>query len=387
MAKLRIYLDYNATAPLRAEAARAVSEALAAGGNASSVHAEGRAARAVIEKARRQLAQFIGCSETQITFTSGGTEANVLALTPSLHKAGEAARVTRLLVSAIEHPSVLAGHRFPADRIEAIPVLESGRVDVDWLKKRLSVLGEEETVLVSVMLANNETGIIQPVGEIVDLVHGFGGFVHSDAVQAAGKLPVDFVRLGVDMMSVSAHKIGGPQGVGALIAADGLVLGEPVLRGGGQEGGHRAGTENLAGIAGFGAAAEAAAELADRVRIEGLRDELESGICRIAPGTAIIGRNTERLGNTACFCPPGGSAETLVIAFDLAGVAVSSGSACSSGKVSESHVLAAMGLAPEMTGAAVRASLGWQTSKADIGRFLEVWADIWARVGIQASAA
>jgi len=388
MAKTRIYLDYNATAPLRPEAARAVSDALRVTGNASSVHAEGRAARALIEKARGQVAGLVGAGEAQVMFTSGGTEANNLALGPGLHRSGEAAGLKRLFVSAIEHPSVLSGHRFAADRVETVPVLASGRVDLDWLKARLSALPGDETFLVSVMLANNETGIIQPLAEIVEMVHAFGGFVHSDAVQAAGKMPLEFAGLGVDLMSLSAHKIGGPQGAGALILADGLVLGGGMVRGGGQEGGRRGGTENLSGIAGFGAAAEAAAEgLADMARVATLRNELEAGVCGAAPGTAVIGRDAERLANTLCFSPPGCAAETLVIAFDLAGVAISSGSACSSGKVAPSHVLKAMGVAADRAGAAVRVSLGWKTQDAEVGRFLEIWSDIWARAGVRASAA
>jgi cysteine desulfurase len=388
MAKSRIYFDYNATAPLRPEAARAVKHVLGLTGNASSVHAEGRAARAVIEQARAQVAALVGAGEAEVIFTSGGTEANNLALGPGLHRSGEPGRLSHLFVSAIEHPSVLSGHRFADDAFEVIPVLPSGVIDLDWLKSRLEALPQDETFLVSVMLANNETGVIQPIAEIAEMVHAFGGLVHSDAVQAAGKMAIDLRALGIDLMSLSAHKIGGQQGAGALIAARGVVIGEGMLRGGGQEGGRRAGTENLTGIAGFGAAAEAAAEgIADMARVGRLRDEVETGLCRIAPTTAIIGRESARLANTLCFCAPASSAETLVIAFDLAGVAVSSGSACSSGKVSPSHVLHAMGIAEDKAKAAVRVSLGWKTDAAEVGRFLEIWADIWSRLGLQASAA
>lgn len=388
MAKSRIYFDYNATAPLRPEAERAVAEALRVTGNASSVHSEGRAARALVEKARLKVAALVGAGEAQVTFVSGGTEANNLALRPGLHRSGQAGRISRLLVSAIEHPSVLSGHGFPADRVETVPVLPSGVIDLEGLKARLEALPEDETVLVSVMLANNETGIIQPLSEIAEMVHGFGGFVHSDAVQAAGKIDIDLGRLGVDLMSLSAHKLGGPQGAGALVVAEGVVLGGALVRGGGQEGGRRGGTENLAGIAGFGAAAEAAANgLSEMGRLAELREELEAGIGRAAPGTVVIGREAPRLPNTLCFCPPGGAAETLVIAFDLAGVAVSSGSACSSGRVSASHVLQAMGIGADRAKAAVRVSLGWRTGAAEIGRFLEIWSDIWGRAGARASAA
>lgn len=381
-------MDFNATAPLRPEARHAVADALGVTGNASSVHAEGRSARAIIENARAQVAGLVGAGEAEVVFTCGGTEANNLALRPELHRSGETGRLSRLFVSAIEHPSVLSGHRFADEAVEVIPVLASGVVDLKWMKARLQALPEDETFLVSVMLANNETGVVQPIAEIAEMVHALGGFLHCDAVQAAGKMEIDLGRLGVDLMSLSAHKIGGPQGAGALIVAEGVVIGDGLIRGGGQEGGRRGGTENVSGIAGFGAAADAAVGgLSDMARLGRLRDEIEAGVCRIAPATAIIGREAERLANTLCFCAPGSSAETLVIAFDLVGVAVSSGSACSSGKVSSSHVLQAMGVAKDKAKAAVRVSLGWNTEAAEVGRFLEVWADIWSRLGVQASAA
>lgn len=386
MGKTRIFLDYNATAPLRPEARAALIAACDTGGNASSVHEQGRAARALIDHARRDVARFAGAAGATVVFTSGGTEANNLALTPELHRSGEARRPTRLLVSAVEHPSVLHGHRFPADRVTPIPVLATGVVDLAALAAMLDGLGEGEVPLVALMLANNETGVIQPVAEAARLVRAFGGFVQCDAVQAAGKLALDFHGLDVDLMTLSAHKIGGPQGVGALIAAADIQLGTPLIRGGGQEGGRRAGTENLPGIAGFAAAARAAGDgLEDMTRIRRLRDRLEAGIEAAVPGAAIIGREAERLANTVCFGAPGMEVETLVIAFDLAGIAVSSGSACSSGKVGPSHVLQAMGRGGEGVRGAVRVSLGRDSDEEDVVRFLEVWSEVSSRA--RASAA
>lgn len=391
-AKARIYFDYNATVPLRAESAHAVAQALELCGNASSVHSEGRAARALIEQARREVAALAGAGGGEVTFTSGGTEANNLALAPGVHRLSPAGktprRATHLLVSAIEHPSVLEGHRFAADRVRIIPVRESGVVDLAALKALLEALGPEDCALVSVMLANNETGIIQPVREIAALVHEFGGFVHSDAIQGAGKLKVDLAELGADLVTLSAHKIGGPQGVGALVSAPGIVLGDKLMRGGGQEGGRRAGTENLPGIAGFGAAAKAAAAgLAGMEEIAAWRDRLADGMRKVTPGVEIVGEGEARLPNTLCVLVPGRSAESLVIALDLAGIAVSSGSACSSGKVAPSHVLRAMGRAPEAAASAVRISLGAATREREIVRFVEIWSDISSRGGIRLSAA
>lgn len=386
MGKSRIFLDYNATTPLRPEARNAVLRALGMTGNASSVHAEGRAARALVEQARREVAAFAGAAGATVIFTSGGTEANNLALGPGLHRAGEVARGLHLFVSAIEHPSVLQGHRFPAGSVTLVPARPDGTVDIAALGAMLAALPDGVVPLVALMLANNETGVIQPVREVAGLVHAFGGFVQCDAVQAAGRISLDFHELGVDLMTLSAHKIGGPQGVGALIAAAGIEVGPPLVRGGGQQDGRRAGTENLPGIAGFAAAARAAADgLADMARLAALRDRAEAGILRAAPDAAIIGRESPRLANTLCFAVPGVEAETLVIAFDLAGIAVSSGSACSSGKVGPSHVLQAMGLDGGSARGAVRVSLGRETDETEIGNFIAAWAQISSRV--HASAA
>ena len=362
----RVYLDWNATAPLRAEARAAMLAALDVVGNPSSVHAEGRTARRLVEHAREQVAALVGAAPGNVTFTSGGTEANVSALSPSPRSPGE-----QLLVSAIEHPSVRAGGRFPAT--EEVPVTAQGQVDVAALERRLSQRGGRP--LVSIMLANNETGVVQPVAAAAKAVHAAGGLLHTDAVQAAGKIPCDIGALGADLVSVSAHKLGGPQGIGALIRRDDAVPLEPLVKGGGQERGVRAGTENVAAIAGFGAAAAAAtvALESDGRRMAALRARLEVGLKVISPEVIIFGADVARLPNTSLFAAPGMKAETAVIAFDLEGVAVSSGAACSSGKVAPSHVLAAMGAGAALARGAVRVSLGWSTQEADIDRFLNAW--------------
>jgi cysteine desulfurase len=366
----RIYLDWNATTPLRPEAREAMVAAWELRGNPSSVHAEGRHARRMVEDARARVAGAVGASSRNLVFTSGGTEANALALTPGLRR-GSGVAVQRLLVSAIEHASVLSGGRFPAEAIERVGVTRSGLLDLDHLR---ALLANGAPALVSVMLANNETGAIQPVGEAAEIIHQAGGLLHVDAIQAFGKIPFDINALNADLVTLSAHKIGGPKGVGALILADGVLGFEPSLRGGGQELGRRAGTENVAGIAGFGAAAKAAMSALkhDAARVEELRSQLESGLRR-TPGVIVFSGEIPRVPNTILFTVPGLRAETAVIGFDLAGIAVSSGSACSSGKVQPSHVLEAMGFGSELTQGAVRLSLGWSTSNQDIDRCLEAW--------------
>ncbi|WP_114943652.1 cysteine desulfurase family protein [Microvirga calopogonii] len=368
----RTYLDHNATSPLRPEVAEAVLRALQLPGNASSVHAEGRAARAEIEKAREKVARLVGAKAKSVVFTSGGTEAANLVLTPGFRRLGQTG-ATKLLVGAVEHPCVLNGHRFPADAVDVIPVDDQGILDLVWLKAQLGKAGDER-ILVSVQLANNETGVLQPVAEAARLVHEHGGLIHTDAVQAAGKIPVDIAGLGVDAITLSAHKIGGPKGVGALIlASDQFEIGDKLIRGGGQEKGFRAGTENVAAIAGFGAAAELAqAGLEDEARrLRELRGEAEAQVRRIAPDALVVAFAAERLPNTFAFAIPGLKAETALIAFDLAGVALSSGSACSSGKVKRSHVLDAMGVEPTLAEGVLRVSLGWSTTHEDVIRFAE----------------
>jgi len=363
----RAYLDWNATAPLREEARAAMVAALALTGNASSVHAEGRAARHVIEEAREKVANLVGAKAKDVTFTSGATEANMLALTPALEAAGVKHSCDRLFVSAIEHPSVLSGGRFAADKVAPLPVAGDGVVDLNALR---SALTRAERPLVSVMLANNETGVIQPISDIAQIVHAANGVLHVDAVQGPGRIDCRIAELGADLMSLSAHKLGGPQGAGALIRRGDIQIAEPLIRGGGQERGQRAGTENVAAIAGFGAAAAVAANQADTVRMAALRDRLEAGIMAATPLAVIFGQNAPRLPNTTLFAIPGMKAETAIIAFDLNGIAVSSGSACSSGKVQASHVLAAMGVEPALAQGAVRVSLGWSTTDQDIENLL-----------------
>lgn len=368
----RIYLDHNATSPLRPEAAAAMVRGFELAGNASSVHAEGRIARAEVEKAREAVARLVGAKAKNVIFTSGGTEAANTVLTPSLRRLGQEG-AARLLVGAAEHPCVLNGHRFPDTAIETIPVTPDGIVDLAWLETRLEKLGGER-VLVSVQLANNETGVVNPVAEVARLVHGQGGLVHTDAVQAAGRVPLDILALGVDVLTLSAHKFGGPKGIGAVVlASDQLEIGDRLVRGGGQEKGYRAGTENVAAIAGFGAAAETAlaALAAENARLGALRDEAEAHLRRIAADAVVFGGRAERLPNTFSFAIPGLKAETALIAFDLAGIALSSGSACSSGKVKPSHVLEAMGIDPVLAQGAMRVSLGWTTTNEDVIRFAE----------------
>jgi cysteine desulfurase len=370
----RVYLDWNATAPLRPQAREAMLAALEEVGNPSSVHAEGRAARRLIDDARRRVAALVGAEPGDVVFTSGGTEANALALAPSARTDGP--RV--LLVSAIEHPSVLAGGRFKPDAVIAIPVGADGRADLGALERQLAALEREGRgrALVSLMHANNETGVVQPITAAAAIVHQAGGLLHVDAVQGAGKIPCDIKALGADLLTLSAHKIGGPKGVGALVRrADAPGLSEPLIKGGGQERGARAGTENVAGIAGFGAAAAAAGQDLDgeHRRLTGLRDRLEAGLKAAVAGTMVFGAAAERLPNTTLFAVPGGKAETAVIGLDLDGVAVSSGAACSSGKVAASHVLAAMGVPPALARGAVRVSLGYATQEADVDRLLSAW--------------
>ena len=369
----RLYFDWNATAPLRPEARAAMTAALAVNGNPSSVHAEGRAARHVVENAREQVARLAGAEPRNVTFTSTATEANALGLTPALATAGEKHKRDKLLVSAIEHPSVLNGGRFSgASAVEMLPVTGAGILDLHALR---SALARTERALVSVMLANNETGVIQPIVEIAEIVHGAHGLLHVDAVQAPGRIDCRIGELGADLLTLSSHKLGGPQGAGALIRRGDIHIGEALIKGGGQERGLRAGTENVAAIAGFGAAAAAAlaATQADAARMAELRDMLEIGLKAATPDVVIFGATSPRLPNTALFAVPGMKAETAIIAFDLNGIAVSSGSACSSGKVTASHVLAAMGVEPALARGAIRVSLGPTTSETEIERFLETW--------------
>ncbi len=378
----RVYLDHNATTPLKDEAREAMVEALASFGNPSSVHKEGREARALIESAREKVAGLVGASPEQVIFTSGGSEANALAL------AAQGGTAWHCYLSAIEHPSVLAGGRFYRESTTILPVDEDGVLDLEALARNLAKHQPGGwRPFVSVMTANNETGAIQPIAEAAAIVHAAGGVLHTDAVQTAGRLALDIAALGADMLSLSAHKLGGPKGVGALVLRDGVSV-EPLIRGGGQERRQRAGTENVAGIAGFGAAAAlAVAEIVEAGRVAASRDAMEARACELVPATIVASRNVARLPNTSLLAVPGVKAETLVIGLDLEGFAVSAGSACSSGKVEPSHVLAAMGFSPELSAGAIRASLGIGTSSTDINSFLDAWSGLIARMRKRPEAA
>ncbi|MGH7064599.1 MAG: cysteine desulfurase family protein [Stellaceae bacterium] len=359
------YLDWNATAPLRPEAAAAMIAALADCGNPSSVHRWGRAARAKVEQARAAIAGLLAAAPEAVVFTSGGTEANHLALLGCGRE--------RVLVSAVEHDSVLRA----APHAEQIPVDGDGVVSLDALDAMLAA--DPRPAVVSVMFANNETGVLQPAAAVAAIAHAHGALFHCDAVQAAGKLALDIAAIGADLVSLSAHKIGGPAGIGTLVATDAAGL-APLQRGGGQEHGYRAGTENLAGIAGFAAAAEiATAEIAVYDRMRGLRDRLEAAIAEAAPDAVVVGARALRLPNTAAIAMPGTPAETQVIALDLDGVMVSAGAACSSGKVGPSHVLAAMRAPAEVASSTIRISLGWSSTGAEIEHFLHAWTQLYRR--------
>jgi cysteine desulfurase len=376
------YLDHNATAPLRDASRLAAERAFAAGGNASSVHASGRAARGLIEDARVKVAALAGVEPSEVVFTSGATEAAALALWGAAQGAIDAGvRITRLFVSAIEHPAVLANaatvsERFAGLRLETIPATAGGVTDMDALRNALRE-GKGRS-LIALMAANNETGVIQPVGEAAALAAEAGALLLVDAVQAAGRMAVPRA----DYVMLSAHKIGGPQGVGALILKNGVPF-TPLITGGGQERGMRPGTENVPGIAGFGAAAE----IAMRETVAPvLRDHFEAGLRAIVPNVIIFGAESSRLANTSCFALPGINAETALMALDLDGVMLSSGSACSSGKVKRSHVLAAMGVNDDVAGCALRASFGWSSTEADVKAALLSITNLQARIRSRAAA-
>lgn len=358
-----VYLDFNATSPVRPEAVEAMTQALSRVGNPSSVHAAGRAARALLEKARTDIAALVGGPASTVVFTSGGTEANALALESAV-----AAGSRRLIVSAIEHDCVLETARASGAEVEYLPVDSHGVADLDWLAARLADWNlADGRPFVALMAANNETGVIQPVLEASEIVRAHDGWLHVDAVQAAGKLAIDSRGIQADTYAVSAHKLGGPQGVGALTFGPRASL---VRRqhGGGQERGRRAGTENLPAIAGFAAAARAA--LRDPSDNRAWRDQAITDLK--AGGGVVIGEGAARLDGTLCVAFPGFPAERQVMALDLAGVMVSAGSACSSGKVKASHVLTAMGL-EDLAGCAIRVSGGWSSTATDWSGFVEAW--------------
>jgi cysteine desulfurase len=368
------YLDYNATAPVWPEVRDAMADALAVPGNASSVHGFGRKARAQIEDAREALAALVGAHPSAVVFTSGGTEANNLALRGVAARGG----VDRVLVSAIEHPSVLGAAGATGLSVETVPVTRAGVVELDALAEALSTGGGR--ALVSVMSANNETGVTQPVEDVVALARAHEALVHVDAVQSLGRTDVDLTVWSADLVTLSAHKIGGPPGIGALVANEARVEFEPHLVGGVQERARRAGTENLAGIVGFGVAVALAERIrAAMPRVEGMRNALEARVKRLAPDVVVFGAEAPRLANTSAFAMPHVAAETQVMALDLAGVAVSAGAACSSGKVTRSHVLAAMG-AGARASEAIRVSLGWHTTEKDIENFLDAYGAFLSRL-------
>jgi cysteine desulfurase len=374
----RIYLDWNATAPLRPQARAAAAEALGVCGNPSSVHAEGRAVRRRIEEARESVAMLVGAEPRNVVFTSGGTEANMMVLTPFVGAGQDLEPRDCLVISAIEHPSVLAGGRFARNAIEAVPVTPDGRLDLAALGRLLSALAQRglRRPLVSVMLANNETGVVQPVAQAAELAQAAGALMHVDAVQGVGRISCNINDIRADLLTLSGHKIGAPKGVGAVIKRDqALHFTDPLIRGGGQERGARAGTENVASIVGFGAAASVArlALAEESARMAVLRDRLEAGLKARMPAAIVFGAQAERLPNTTLFAVPGIKAETAVIALDLDGIAVSSGAACSSGKVQPSHVLAAMGVAPALAKGAIRVSLGPTTTESEVDGFLDAW--------------
>jgi cysteine desulfurase len=359
----RTYLDWNATAPLRPCARASMLAALDVAGNPSSPHTEGRRARALVESAREAVARLVGAKPEGVVFTSGATEANNTVL---------AGGWEAILLSPTEHDSVLAPARASGARVVEIALDTEGAVRRERLSASIAQVAGARS-LMALQIANNETGVLHPLGELAALARRHGLSVHSDVVQGVGRVPIDSEALDLDYLSLSAHKIGGPKGVGALILREGAQL-PALLTGGGQERRRRAGTENVVGIAGFGAAAAAAlCELRDIARVRRLRDELERQVRAIAPQALVIGAGTERLANTTCLALPGTNAETLVIALDLSGIAVSAGAACSSGKVGASHVLRAMGYAPELAAAAIRISLGLTTSERDIAGFVAAW--------------
>jgi len=369
-----VYLDNNATAPTRPEVIRAVERVMASVGNPSSVHGHGQAAKKTLEQARIDVAALCGVPAGNVIFASGGTEANNIVLRGTGRR--------RVLMSAVEHPSV----RDAQPDATIVPVNNSGVIDLDALEEQLKIGGED--TLVSVMAANNETGVVQPISSVAALTREYGALLHCDAVQAAGKIDISADVLGADFLVVSSHKIGGTAGCGAIINVHDLPL-EPLVRGGGQERKIRSGTENLVGIAGFGAAAAVVHEHgpAEMTRIAAMRDALESALASRIDGLLVAGAGAERLANTSCLMLPGVTSETQVMALDLAGVSVSAGSACSSGKVALSPVLGAMGFTDEVAASAIRVSFGWANTESDIEQFVDAYVTLYERAKERQSAA
>lgn len=363
----QVYLDYNATAPLRPEVLQLMADVLPEVGNPSSVHAFGRKAKARLETARQQVANLVGVSADTVTFTGGGTEANNLALFGLV----DFYKLDHILLTDVDHRSLSTVTLTAGIPVTKLPLNDDGLIELDALRSALEDI--EGRALFAVMLANNESGVLQPVAEMAELVHAHDGLLHCDAIQALGKIPVGFAALGADTMSLSSHKFGGPQGVGALVLRPGIEI-APRQVGGGQEMRRRSGTENVAGIAGLGAAADAASKgLPDYERISKLRDKIEAAITAYAPETIIVGEGAPRLPNTSIIILPGVRSDTQVMSLDLAGYCVSSGSACSSGKVGASRVLNGLGYGDKEAGSMIRVSLGWDTTEAQVTGFIEAW--------------
>lgn len=383
----RAYLDYNASAPLLPEARTAMLDALDKSANPSSVHGEGRAARRIVEAARSDVAALAGGNPEHVVFTSGATEGASTLLSPDWKLGRGSLTMSRLYVSAADHPCLLNGGRFSPEHVVRIGVDGDGLCDLEALAIALSAHDRAEGLpLVAIHFANNETGVIQPVGAISALVKAAGGVLVVDAVQTAGRIELDIAGLGADYLILSSHKIGGPTGAGAIVAASDLMMPAPLITGGGQERGHRAGTENLPAIAGFGAAARVTRNaVSDIGSIQNLRDEIEKIVLTLAPDARIFGSNAPRIANTSFFAIPGLKAETAQIGFDLAGVAVSAGSACSSGRTGPSHVLKAMGFGDN--DGALRVSIGHQTSPDDIDRFRSALATLLGRLPVRSEKA
>ncbi|WP_440983463.1 cysteine desulfurase family protein [Shinella sumterensis] len=376
----RTYLDWNATAPLLPAARDAFVAALDLVGNPSSVHGEGRALRMLVEAARRDVAALVNAAPAHVIFTSGATEAANLVLTPHYRMGRTPLAIGHLYASEIEHPAIREGGRFAREAVTSIPVTPAGVVDLDALETLLQNHDKASGLpMVAVMLANNETGIVQPVKAVAEIVRRHGGLLVVDAVQAVGRMPVDIEALDADFLILSSHKLGGPKGAGALVSRGEVLMPVSLIRGGGQEKGHRSGTENPAALAGFAAAARSAADepAARNSRIAGLRDALEKGMRAATNDVIIHGAEVERVANTSFFSLPGLKSETGQIAFDLEGIALSAGSACSSGKVGQSHVLTAMGFDSALGG--LRVSLGPGSTMADVERFLAAFSRVVSR--------
>ena len=382
---MQAYLDHNASAPLLPQAADAMLVAMNCTGNPSSVHAAGRAARKIVEDTRQVLANVAQIAPKQVIFTSGATEAAQTALGTKIRVGSASVNLSHLYISSIEHACILAGGRFNSDQITKFAVDQDGLVDTDELAKVLALHdGASGAPMVGVMLANNETGVIQPIAEISEIVREYGGYLCVDAVQAFGKFPIDFSALGGHFVLLTAHKIGGPKGAGALLCMDDGIFPQPLIRGGGQENLLRAGTENVAAIAGFGAAIKKAMKnLRERQAVGPLRDRIENELEEISrqsgnkvPLPVFFGNSAPRLDNTSCFAVEGIKAETALIALDLEGIYLSSGSACSSGRINQSHVLSAMGISPDLAECTMRLSIGKQTTNDEARHFINTWQKI-----------